>query len=76
MLMPISFIVEHRINLRPPAHPFEAFLLYDRNQLKRCVIGGLKQRITCVFKQFRIYDNIAEKGGGVGGLKDTCYIWC
>ena len=24
--------------LRPPAHPFEAILLYDRNQLKRHVI--------------------------------------
>ncbi len=26
------------ITLRPPAHPFEAILLYDRNQLKLHVI--------------------------------------
>ncbi len=26
------------LSLRPPAHPFEAILLYDRNQLKLHVI--------------------------------------
>ena len=31
-------------------------------------VGRLKQRKTCVFNQFQIYDNIAEKGCA-GGLK-------
>ncbi len=63
--------------LRPPTHPFEAILLYDRNQLIRHVIlcfrlpypymygvGRLQQRTTCVFQ---MYDNIAERGHA-GGL--------
>ncbi len=33
-------------------------------------VGRLQQRTTCVFNQFQIYDNIAEKGCA-GGLK-----WC
>ena len=31
-------------------------------------VGRLQQRTTCVFNQFQIYDNIAEKGYA-GGLK-------
>ncbi len=30
-------------------------------------VGRLQQRTTCVFTQFQLYDNIAERGG-VGGL--------
>ncbi len=32
-------------------------------------VGRLQQRTTCVFYQFQIFDNIAEKGGA-GGLNE------
>ena len=68
-----SFIYSKHFRLRPPAHPFEAILLYDWNQLIIAfhfmyAVGRLQQRTTCVFNQFQIYDHIAEKGCA-GGLK-------
>ncbi len=34
-------------------------------------VGRLQRRTACVFYQFQIFDNIAEKGGA-GGLKILC----
>ena len=36
-------------------------------------VGRLQQRTTCVFNQFQIFDNIAEKGCA-GGLKSWIFL--
>ena len=67
--------------LRPPAHPFEAILLYDRNQLKTHYILCFRLSIgdDTIIKQTLLYDNIAEKGcaGGLNYIpgKTSCFIY-
>ncbi len=37
--------------------------------------GRLQQRTTCVFNQFHMYDNIAEKGCAGGLNQITIALW-